>query len=55
MNSGFESLSTTDGIVSGSSFSTNGYVAFVNNVRPMTLTQYTGIYASRIIGHADGS
>ena len=54
MNSGFESLSTTDGIVSGSSFSTNGYIAFANNLRPMTLTQYTGIYASRIIGYADG-
>jgi len=54
MNSGFESLSTTDGIISGNSFSANGYVAFVNNLRPINLTQYTGIYASRIIGHADG-
>ena len=54
MNSGFESLSTTDGIISGSNINSHGFLAFRNNLRPINLIEYTGIYASRIIGHADG-
>ena len=52
MNSGFESLSTTDGlIVPGQS---TPFLAWYNSFRPINLTQYSGIYASRIIGHSDG-
>ena len=52
MNSGFESLSTTDGIIVGGN--STQFLSWVNNFRPINLTPYSGIYASRIIGHSDG-
>ena len=53
MNSGFQSLSTTDGLIHGLN-STEAYTSFLNNLRPINITPYSGIYASRIIGHSDG-